>query len=319
MQWKSKFKVLSLFFAGSVMLCFGAAWGAEEPELVIVKYGSLLVTCSEPGARVYVDDNYKGSADSVIESIPVGEHEITCKTGDKSATGKFAIKKNETLKLEADLAVGKLVPLRDPAKQPEKAEPATEKKKPDTARNEKPRKAEPKKVEPKKVEQKNPVEERRKSHLNVMKIKYGVTGAQEVKFDHAGDQHVISKFSVKKNTTGKYYRTKQDVLLCDAGPCEITWSSTFIYTDETGNTDALLMNWKQTVFNGITPAGTSRQDLECCLNGQCWKMQENPKSDEAQEFDIGRFRLVWNTSSIVLRRSDIMQEVINAGRSLNDY
>ena len=317
MQSKLKFRVLSLLFAGSVMLCSPIAWGAEEPELVIVKYGSLLVNCSEPGARVYVDDNYKGGADSVIESISVGEHQITCKTEDKAVTGTFAIKKNETLKLEADLVGGRLVSSRETGKQPEKpSEVAAEKKRPDAG---KPKKAEQKKAEPKKVEQKNPVEERRKSHLNVMKIKYGVTDSQEIKFDHAGDQHVISKFSVKKNSAGKYYRTKQGVLLCDTGPCEITWSATFIYTDEAGKSDALLMNWKETVFNGITPAGTSRQDLECCLNGQCWKLQENTKTEETQEFEVGRFRLVWNTSSIVLRRSDIMQEVINAGRSLNDY
>jgi hypothetical protein len=315
MQWKSKFTVLSLFFAGAA-LCSPAAWATEEPELVIVKYGSLLVNCPEPGARVYVDNSYKGGADSIIESIAVGEHEITCRTDDKSATGTFTVKRNETLKLEADLDGGKLVLFREPAKQTEKAPEVVEKKRPEPV---KPKKVEPKKVEPKKVEQKNPVEERRKSHLNVMKIKYGVTDAQDVKFEHAGDQRVISKFSVKKDRAGKYYRTKQGVLLCDTGPCEMAWSATFIYTDETGNTDALLMNWKETVFNGITPAGTSRQDLECCLNGQCWKMQEDPKSDEAQEFEVGRFRLVWNESSIVLRRSDIMQEVIDAGRSLNDY
>ena len=319
MQPKSGFTMLSLVLAGVVMLS-SAAWSTEEPELVIVKYGSLQVSCSEPGARVYVDENYKGSAGSIIESISVGEHQISCKTEDKTVSGTFSIKKNETLKLEADLEGGKLAPLHDAAKQQEKTpEVVAEKKKQEPARNEKPRKPEPKKAEPKKVDQKNPVEERRKSHLNVMKIKYGVSDTQEVRFDHAADQHVISKFSVKKHTTGKYYRTKQGVLLCDAGPCEITWSATFVYTDETGKSDALLMNWRKNVFNGITPAGTSRQDLECCLNGQCWKMQENTKGDESQEFEVGRFRLGWTPSSVVLRRSDIMQEVIDAGRSLDDY
>ena len=171
----------------------------------------------------------------------------------------------------------------------------------------------------KKVEQKNPVEDRRKTHLNVMKIKYTVNDSQDVKVDHAGDQRVIGKYNVKKNTSGKYYRTKQGILLCEAGPCEIFWSMTFNYTDETGKADALLLNWKETVFNGITPAGTSRQDLECCLNGQCWKMQEKPGSDDVQEFELGRYRLRWTKSSIIFRRSDIMKEVLDAGRSLDDY
>ena len=319
MQWNSRLKFLAVIFSGAlVLVSWCSVSSAEEPELIIVKYGSLQVTSSEPGARVYVDDNYKGGADSIIESIPAGEHQITCKTDDKSVTGKFTVKKNETLKLEADLAGGKIVSYREPSRQPEKsAEPAAEKvekKKPEPVKTEKPRKP-----EVKKVDQKNPVEERRKTHLNVMKIIYSVNDAQEVKVDHAGDQRAISKYSVKKNTAGKYYRTKQSVLLCDAGPCEVIWSSTFVYTDETGKADALLFNWKETVFNGITPAGTSRQELECCLNGQCWKMQEKPGSDDTQEFEIGRYRLTWNKSSVVLKRSDIMKEILDAGRSLDDY
>ena len=284
---------------------------------MIVKYGSLQVVCSEPGARIYVDENYKGSADSIIESIATGEHLVTCKTEDKAVSGKFTIKKNETLKLEADLAAGKLGLYRDPAKQQAEkaAEAAAEKKKPEPAKTEKPKKP----VEPKKVEQKNPAEERRRTHLNVMKINYGVNDAQEVRFEHTADQRVIGKFTVKKNTSGKYYRTKQAVLLCDKGPCEMTWSTTFSYTDETGKSDAVLLNWRETVFNGITPNGTSKQDIECCLNGQCWKMKDNAQSDEPQEFEIGRYRLTWKNSSILFRRGDIMKEIQDAGRSLDDY
>ncbi len=308
---------LSLVLTGAILLSPSSAPAADEPELVIVKYGSLLVSCSEPGARVYVDANYKGSADSIIESIPAGEHEVTCKTDDKAATGKFTVKKNETLKLEADLGAGKMVLFRDAGKQPEKpaehAAEKVEKKKPE------PVKAAPKKPEVKKADQKNPVEERRRTHLNVMKVSYSVNDSQEVKAERVSDQRVISKFGMTKNTAGKYYRTKQGLLLCDTGPCEIIWSAKFVYTDEQAKTDAVLLNWKETVFNGITPAGTSRQDLECCVNGQCWKMQENPKSEDPQEFEVGRFRLSWTKSSVVLRRSDIMKEVLDAGRSLDDY
>ena len=191
-----------------------------------------------------------------------------------------------------------------------------EKKKPAPVKQEKPKKPVP---PPKKAELKNPVEERRNNHLNVMRITYEVTDSQDVKITPASNATVISKYSSNKNRSGKYYHTKQGVLLCDSGPCEINWSAKFAYTDENGKEDALLLKWKETVFNGITPAGTSKQELECCLNGQCWKMQEDSKT-ETQEFSIGeRYRLAWNKSSLIIRRSDIMKEVLDAGRSLSDY
>jgi hypothetical protein len=283
-----------------------------EAEIEIVKYGSISVRCSEPGARVYVDDTYKGSGDTVIEGIVAGDHLVSCKTDDKTVSGLFQVKKNETLKLEARFDEGKLVFQREPARVPE----VVEKKKPQPAKQEKPKKPV---AEPKKVEQKNPVEERRKTHFNVIRLDYRITDAQDIKVEQDGNKAVISKYDVNKNKTGKYYRTKQGVLLCDAGPCELTWTVSFIYTDETNKADALLLKWKETIFNGITPTGTSRQDLECCLNGQCWRMQDNNTTDTTQEFEIGRYRLAWNKTSVLIRRSDIMKEILEAGRSLDDY
>jgi hypothetical protein len=311
-----------ILIAVIVFVLSAASWSAEAPkpapepeqELVIVKYGSVLVKSHESGARVYIDETYKGGVESIVESVIAGDHVISCKTDDKSVSGTFHVKKNEMLKLEARFDEGKLVLYKEPAKTPEAA--VEEKKKPEPVKQEKPKKPT---VEPKKVEQKNPVEERRKTHLNVMRLNFEVTDSQDVRIEHAANQNVISKYTVKKNTAGKYYRTKQGILLCDAGPCEMTWSATFVYTDETGKTDALLLNWKETVFNGITPAGTSRQDLECCLNGQCWKMQDDSKNDAPQEYEIGRYRLSWTKTSVQFRRSDIMKEVIEAGRSLSDY
>lgn len=317
MRLNSWFKAaLAVSIASLVLVFSNAGWAAEqpkpapEPELIIVKYGSLSVKSSEPGARVYVDETYKGGADSIIENIIAGEHVISCKTDDNSVSGTFQVRKNETLRLEARFNEGKLVLSKEAVKPPE-AE-----KKPQPVKHEKPKKPA---AEPKKVEQKNPVEERRKTHLNVMRIDFEVTSAPEIKVEHKANQSVISKYTLRKNGAGKYYRTKQGVLLCDAGPCEFTWTSSFIYTDETNQADALLMNWKETVFNGITPAGTSKQDLECCLNGQCWKMQDSGNSDGGQDFEIGRYRLSWTKTSVLIRRSDIMKEILEAGRSLSDY
>jgi hypothetical protein len=285
--------------------------------VVIVKYGSLSVQSSEPGARVLIDGIEKGEADTIIESLIAGEHAISCTAGGKTVSGTFTIRKNETLKLEAHFDEGKLVLYREPVKvvQPEK-------KKPEPVKVEKPKKPvlEPKKLvpEPKKVEVKNPVEERRKNHLTVIKLDYEVADDQDVRVKTESSPST-SKLVLKKDTIGKYYRTKQGMLLCDAGPCEISWKATFLYADETGKSDAVLLNWRETVFNGATPQGTSKRDLECCLNGQCWKMQDTSATDHTQEFDIGRYRLGWTKSYVVLRRSDIMKEILNAGRSLADY
>ena len=288
---------------------------APEPELVIVKYGSVEIKSPVAGARVYIDDIYKGGADDVVESIVVGEHVISCRAGDRAVSGTFQIKKNETLRLEARFDEGKLVVFKQPAKvEPMKAE--VEKKKPDPGKQGKKPKQPP--VEPKRAERTTPQEERRRTHLNVVKIDHDVTAAQDVNVNHAAPP-VVTKYTVKKSKDGKYYRTKQGIVLCDAGPCELTWSASFIYTDEGGKADALLLNWKEIVFNGITPAGTSKRELECCLNGKCWKMQDNSATDTNQEYAIGRYTLNWTKTSVLIRRTDIMQEITTAGRSLADY
>ncbi len=300
-------------------------WGEEaaEPELMIVKYGSLSVRSSVPGAKVYIDDVYKGAADTVIEDITAGDHMISCRTEDKAVTGLFQIRKNETLRLEARFNEGKLAVFkeREPSKaevekqKPEPVKAEAEKKKPEPVKQEK----KPKKpvAEPKKVEQKNPVEERRKNHLTVMKIQFEISDTQKIQIAHSGVPS-IGKYTEKKDHTGKYYRTKQGILLCDAGPCDLIWSVSFTYNDETGKSDALLLNWKETVFNGITPAGTSKRELECCLNGHCSKVQ-TADADMDKEFEMGRYRLSWMNRKVAVRRADIMKEVLDAGRSVDDY
>ena len=304
------FSILSIaLFLPALPIGTGTA-SAQEQEMIIVKYGSLLIKSSEPGAKIYVDNSYKGTSDSIIESIVVGEHVISCTIGDRAVSGSFQIKKNETLRLHALFDEEKLVFLRE--REPVKEE--VEKKKPEPLKVEKPKKPV---VETKKVEQINSVEERRKKHLTVMKIDYDFN-EQKMQIAHAACS-MVSKYLEKKDRAGKYYRTKQGVLLCDAGPCDLTWSASFLYTDETGKPDAVLCNWKETVFNGITPAGTSKRELECCLNGQCRKLQDTSATDVKNESELGRFSLNWSKTSLVIRRSDIMKEIVDAGRSLADY
>jgi hypothetical protein len=303
-----------------VLLSAPFAWTAEEAkqasepdDFIIVKYGSLQIKSQDGEGRVYLDGVYKGDIDDVIEAINAGEHLISCQADEKSVSGTFTVKKSETLRLQALFDEGKLVLYREPVKD---AKVEAEKKKPVPVKQQKPKKVvEVKKVEPKK----NPVDERRKAHLTIMRINYEVGESQQIKVNQASNQQVISKYFASKHTDGKYYRTKQGLLLCDSGPCELTWSAKFLYTDEAGATDALLMKWKETVFNGITPMGTSRQDLECCLNGECWRMKDTDRIDKIQEFEVGRYRLFWNNGSVTLRRTDIMKEILEAGRSLSDY
>jgi hypothetical protein len=314
-------KATGLFFA-LILVLAGAGQGEEqqkqgqapEPELTIVKYGSVVVKSEEPGVKVYIDDSYKGGTDEMIESVVVGEHVIACRAGEKAISGTFQIKKNETLRLEARFDEGKLAVYRESAK-PEPVKAEVEKKRPEASKREKPNRPA---VEVKKADQKNPVEERRRAHLNVMRLDYEVSAAPDVRVEHTAPPAVV-KCTVKKDKAGKYYRTKQGVLLCDTGPCELTWIASFIYTDETGRTDALLLNWKEVVFNGITPKGTSRRELECCLNGQCRKMEDNTATDTTQEYELGRYQLSWTKTSVLVRRADILQEITAAGRSLSDY
>lgn len=308
-------RTMVLFFLFG-LIGVGSA-GAEEGDLMIVKYGKVYVKSSVPETKVYVDDVYKGPADTVIENITVGEHAISCRGEIQSVTGTFSIKKDEVLKLEARFDERKLVLLVEKAAAPEKVEP--EKKLKVEAPPEKPKKpvVVPKKAEVKREEKKNPAEERRELHLAFMKVFFEDVDSQDVRISHKANPKVISKFSDKKSQTGTYYRTKKNILLCDAGTCEQLWSATFNYTDETGKSDSFGLNWKQTVFNGITPTGTSKRELLVCLNGSCKALEDAAGSPQAVE--LGRYHITWSKSSLVIRRSDIMKEVVESGGAVEAY
>ncbi len=311
------FLVLSIA-ALFVSAATGSAWSAEEPkaapesepELVIVKYGSLSVKCSEPGCKVYVDDNSKGNGDSIIEGIVVGEHVISCKTDDKAVSGTFAIKKNETLRLEANFNEGKLIHMRESARPEKGPEAVVEKKKPD------PKKPEPKKPEPKKAEQKNPAEERRDLHLNVFKIEFKDRHTEDVAIAARANPKIITNYAESRGKTGKFYRTKQGLLLCEAGPCVQEWTTKFFYTDESGKRDSFLITWKQSVFSGMTPTGTSNRELTWCLNGACKKVIDIDTSDAPVSAELGPYSLTWTKVSAIFRRSDLMKDILDAGGTL---
>ncbi|MGE5173122.1 MAG: PEGA domain-containing protein [Betaproteobacteria bacterium] len=306
-----------------LILSGAAGIGALETEsdLVIVKYGKVVVKSSIPEAKVYVDDVYKGPADTVIENIMVGAHTISCRAESRAVAGTFTVKKDETLRLEARYHEGKLAPLIEHEKveipEPEKKPKKVEAPKPEKPKPEKPKKAV---VEVKKEEKKkDPVEERRELYLNIVKIFFEDMDAQEVHISHKTNPKVISKYTEKKHQAGTYYRTKQNVMLCDAGPCEEQWSSSFVYTDETGKSDTFSFTWKKTVFNGITPAGTSKRELLYCLNGACKTLEDTAAADTRLDTDAGRYHFTWSKTSLVIRRSDIMKEIVDAGGLVEAY
>ncbi len=294
---------------------------AEEPEpdLVIVKYGKILVKSAVSDARVFVDDVYKGRPDSIIDNIMVGERVISCRTESQSVSGSFTVKRDEVLKLEARFNEGRIVSLVEH----EKAEQQEAEKKPKAAA---PKVAVPKTVKPKKpvpvVKQevhKSPAEERRELHLNVLKVYFENIENEAVRVTHKINTKVISKYTEKKSQTGTYYRTKQGLLLCDAGPCERQWSSTFVYTDEEGKGDSFGLTWRETVFNGITPQGTSKRELLLCLNGACNTYADTAAGDTPQRLDLRKYQVTWTKSSVIIRRSDIMKEITDAGDSIEAY
>ena len=303
--------------------------GSEESELVIARYGSVMVKSSVLDAKVFIDDIASGSVNSVIESVPVGDHVVACKTEGKAVSGKFSVVKNETLRLEARFDEQQLIDSTEAERERAAAE-AARKKKAEAAKLEEqkkamaeakkpePIKADIKKPEPKKAEAKNAKEAFHDLHLNIIKV-YPESDVPEIHVTSKVNPQVITKYSETKDQSGKYYRTKQGMLLCEAGPCQKTWSSTFVYTDETGKSDAFLVRWREITFNGMTPSGTSKRELEVCLNGACQKREDNSASDTVRELNIDRYSLGWTKSLIVIRRADVMKQILEAGGDVANY
>ncbi len=279
----------------------------QEEEFLIVKYGSVLVKSANPEAKVSIDDTHRGMANTAIENVIAGEHAISCTLDDKTVAGTFMIRKNETLRLEARFNEGRLVNLAD-------QENAVTKKK----RGQEAAKQEPKKkieAEAKKAE-KSAAEERRDLYLNVFKVMFKALNVENVVMTTKTDPRVVGNFAESKSKIGKYYRTKQGLLLCEAGPCAQEWTTKFFYTDEKGRRDAFLITWKQTVFSGMTPTGTSNRELTWCLNGTCKKIDDIDTSDAPRTLELGSYVLNWTKASAIFRRADIMKEILDAGGTL---
>lgn len=345
--------LVALFWTGPVA-------ADEEPELVIVKYGKVLVKSPVLGAKVFVDGEYRGRADSIVDDVVAGEHEITCTAEGLSVAGRFTISKHEVLKLEARFQEGRLVhyvekgdkavapevkvaqklePKPEPKPEPKqeaeqkaaapleaKSEPVTsdadEKKAEKVKKVEAPKPPEKSKKqvaeEKKKDEKKAAGDERRELHLNIMRITFDDIDSQDIRIGHKASPKVITRYTEKKGVVGTYYKTKKGILLCDAGPCEQQWTTAFQYTDESGKNDSFSVTWKQTVFNGMTPSGTSKRDLVVCLNKDCQNFTDGG-ANTVVDVTADRYRMKWTKSQLVIRRADILKEVLDSGASPDSY
>ncbi len=189
---------------------------------------------------------------------------------------------------------------------------------------------------------KNDGGERSKPYLNVMQVSFEDVDSPESRISlgigHKDDPRVISRYAETKSQKGAYSRSQFNVLVCEAGPCEQVWTAAFIYTDEAGKQDAFGLTWKQTVFDGITPTGTSKRGLQCCMNGECRtleiagdpggrctqlthdnhckSLESAADDDKPQIATLGRYQILWSRSSLVIRRADIMQKIVNSGGTI---
>jgi hypothetical protein len=169
------------------------------------------------------------------------------------------------------------------------------------------------------AEKKDPVEEYRRTHLNVIKLAVDILPEPRIKIAAKKHAATISKYSEERNITGDYFLTKQGVLLCETGPCNFGWTVKFTYTDEAGRQDAFLLQCNATVYGGMTLSGTSKSKLDWCINGDCHFSRDLCHNDVKTQIDHGRYTLQLAGHSLIVRRSDIAKEVTDAGRKLADY
>lgn len=267
----------------------------QEEDFLIVKYGTVHVKSALPDAKVYIDEAYRGPVNTAIPKVITGERVISVTLQDKTVTGTFTIRKNETLNLEARFKEGKLVAAA--GDRDEKAKKA----------------AKPERKREAAASRKTAAEERQELHVNVFKLEFRNRDHQEVGIVHRANAKIISGYTEKKSRTGKYYRTKQGQLLCEAGPCAQEWTAKFFYLDEQGNRDAFLVTWKRKVFSGITPTGTSEREITWCLNGECRKAEDTDSDAAPHELELGRYVLTWSKKTAVFRRADLVKKIRKAG------
>jgi len=291
--------------------------------------GHVDVRSSLVGGRVYIDNEYKGDADIFIEGVKPGEHVITVRQGGRTVVGQFVLKPNETIMLEARFDESRIVDLKDVARE-EAAKRAEVERKAEAERKKKEDIPQAKADDKKKPEAKKAVaavpkphksteDERRDVYLSIIRVNIEDSGATEMKVTPKVNTKTVTNFNDSTNVTGKLYRSKQNYLLCETGSCFRDWNGRFFYIDESGKRDAFLIRWKETVFSGVTPAGTSRVDMDVCLNGDCRRLAYSAENAAAAQSTFDRYVLSWTKTTFIIRRADLAKTITDAGGKLPEF
>ena len=320
------------------VLTAGLAVAAEERP---APTGNMDVRSTLVGGRVYIDDVYSGDADVFIEDVPPGEHSVAIRQGGQVIRGQFTLKPGETMMLEGRFEENRIVDLKVVAREEamkradaerkaeaerraeadkKKKEPAVTAKAEDKKKVDEKKKTDDKKkiaaVEPKKAA-KGADDDPRTLHLNIIRVDFEDVGLSDLKITPKTNAKVISSFNDGKSIGGKLFRSKQHFLLCETGSCYRDWTGRFFYIDEAGKRDAFLIRYKETVFTGVTPQGTSKLQMDLCLNGDCRQIAYNPETGAHSTFD--RYVLSWSKGVFTIRRADLMKEITDAGGKVPEY
>ncbi len=71
---------------------------AQPPRTDVATF----ILSSEPlGAKVYINGQYKGDADIVVENVSAGRHRILFQQGKRRVSGTYSLRPGETMKLRA--------------------------------------------------------------------------------------------------------------------------------------------------------------------------------------------------------------------------
>lgn len=319
----------------AVLFAVGAAYAAEQAE----QSANIDIRSTLVGTRVYLGDTYVGDADLFLESVPSGEHMIIMRQGSQRISGSFKVKTGETLMLEGRFEENRIVDLKQVARE-DAARRAEQERKAEAERRaaEEERRAaetEHKKKEPaakveekKKPEQKKPViasakpaksqtEERQDSYLTLLRVDFEEKSGTEINISARANAKSTKNFTDNSSTSGKLIRSKQNYTLCEGTGCTRDWTGRLFYIDEAGKRDAFLVRWRETIFSGITPQGTSKMEMDLCLNGDCKHIVY--QTGGTTQLSMDRYVLIWAKNNFTIRRADLLKEITDAGGNVPEF
>ena len=316
---------------GLVLLAAVSAVAEDQP-------GNIDIRSTLVGTRVYLDDAYVGDADIFLEEVPPGEHIVILRQGSQRLRGEFQLKPGELLMLEGRFDESRIVDLRQIAKEEaekraeaaRKAEAERKAAEAESKKQEQLAQKKGKKKPEKKAEEKSAVVAVAKpskpaendvqgSHLNILRVDFEESGRVDVKITPRVNQKIVTNFTDNASTSGKMYRSKQNYILCDGSDCFRDWTGRFFYFDDTGKRDAFLVRWRETVFSGITPSGTSKVEVDLCVNGDCKRSAFATEGGAAVQAVVDRYVLSFNRSVLSIRRADLLQEIRDKGGKVPEF